>query len=614
MDHTSPERELRRLEALRRYQVLDTLPEVAFDRLTRFAGQFLQVPVVMINLVDGQRTWIKSAQGTQVRELDRATACCARTITSDQVHTIADLQAHPEYRRDGLTPQGDVRAYAGAPLVTPDGERIGALAVFDTRVRDFTPLEQRFLQDLAAIVVDSLELRLTVRLWQEAQRHSATLAHHDPLTGLPNRLLLLDRAGLAFHQAQRSGHAVGVVVLDLDGFKSVNDSLGHSVGDALLKEVGRRLSASVRHHDTVARLGGDEFVILLPELTHPADAAQVAQKLLDCLHEPVALGERHIELTASLGIAIYPMNGAGPDEHSPEAHATALLQAADTAMYEAKAAGKAHYRFFSHDMTLTAQRKVILRTQLAQAIHDGRMALHYQPQVDLHSGEVVGVEVLARWPQPDGSWVPPLEFIPLAEENHLIHDLGAWVLRTACRQLAQWHALGAVDWTLSVNVSARQWKDPAFFALVQRTLKDTGLRPGRLVLEVTEAVTVAAPHEAAVLTQAFAALGVRVALDDFGSGYTSLSQMQELSVQQLKVDRSFVARLAGTPKARAVAETIIMLGRQLGITMIAEGIETAEQRDQLQHLACQLGQGYLLGPPVPADAFYEQYARKSSAR
>ncbi|MFC4637097.1 putative bifunctional diguanylate cyclase/phosphodiesterase [Deinococcus hohokamensis] len=609
MTFSGPEHETKRLEALHRYQVLDTPPEVEFDRLTRLAQHFLDVPVVLINLVDATRTWMKSAQGTVVQEFDRAHACCARTIEGDQVYTVPDLYAHPDLNKDGLVRHAQVRAYAGAPLITPDRQRIGTLAVYDTRPRIFSSAEQRFLQDLAAIVIDSLELRLMVRLWQDAQHHSAYLAQHDPLTGLPNRLRLLDRAQLAFHQAHRSGHSVAFMVLDLDGFKSVNDSLGHSVGDELLKEVGQRLRASIRQDDTVARLGGDEFVILLPELTEPLDAARVAQKLLDCLRRPIRIGEDDIELSASLGIAIHPADGLDTGERTPEAQANALLRAADTAMYEAKAAGKAQYQFYSQTMTLTAQRKADLRARLAQAIHDGRMAVHYQPQVEMHSGRVVGMEALARWPQAGGGWISPLEFIPLAEESHLIHDLGAWVLRTACQQLVEWQRQGFAAWDLSVNVSVKQWEAPNFFALVQGILADTGLPPERLVLEVTESVTFTAPQEARRLSEAFAALGIRVALDDFGTGFSSLSQMQDLCIQQIKVDRSFVQRLGDTPKAQALAETIVMMGRQLGMTVVGEGIETAAQRARLQDFACHLGQGYLIGRPVAPGAFLERYGK-----
>ncbi|MFC4427066.1 putative bifunctional diguanylate cyclase/phosphodiesterase [Deinococcus navajonensis] len=599
---------MRRIEALHRYQVLDTSPEVEFDRLTQLAMRHLKVPVVLINLVDANRTWIKSAQGTSMRELNRDNACCARTIASDDVYTVADLLAHPEYQHNELVVQGGARAYAGAPLITPDGQRIGALAVYDLRPREFSRAEQQFLQDLAAIVTDCLESRLMIRSWQHAQLQTAHLAHHDPLTGLPNRLKLLDRAQLAFHQAQRSEHAVGVMVVDLDGFKGINDSLGHLVGDEVLKEVGRRLCAGVRRDDTVARLGGDEFVVLLLELTEPLDAARVAQKLLEILRQPLEVEGHEIQLSASLGIAIYPEDGLAPGEHSAEAEAEALLRSADAAMYEAKTAGKAQYRFYRPDMTRTAQRKVHLRTRLAQAVEHGELALHYQPLVDLESGRVMGVEALARWPQADGGWVSPLEFIPLAEEGHLIQDLGAWVLRTACRQLVEWQAQGAPSWDLSVNVSARQWEQAEFFALVQRTLQDTGLPPERLVLEITEAVAQGSAGLAQSRARAFAKLGVRVALDDFGTGYSNLSQMQNLGLRQLKVDRSFVQALGHRAMARSVAETIIMLGRQLGLTVVAEGVETAEQRDQLHALTCSLGQGHFLGSPVPPGEFLKKYA------
>ncbi|MVN87134.1 EAL domain-containing protein [Deinococcus sp. HMF7620] len=608
MDSSGPENEVSRLEALHRYQVLDTPPEAEFDHITRFAQLFLDVPVVFINLVDLNRIWAKSTQGTPVQELDRAHTCCSQAVTGSEVYTVADLEGHPDLKQEGMMRHGKVRSYAGAPLITRDGHRIGALAVYDTRPRVFTAAEQQFLRELAAIVIDSLELRLMVRRWQAAQHRSAYLAHHDPLTGLPNRLRLLDRAQLAFHQSQRSGDSVGFMILDLDGFKTVNDSLGHSVGDELLKEAGRRLCACIRRDDTVARFGGDEFVILLPKLAEPFDAAGVAQKLLSCLKQPFQIGGRTIELSASVGIAIYPANSLNPEEQDPELQASDLLQAADTAMYAAKAAGKAQYQFYSRAMTLGAQRRLDLRARLTQAIRDGQLTLHYQPQVNLQSGRVVGLEALARWPQADGSWISPLEFVPIAEESHLIHELGTWVLRTACEQLVQWEQLGLASWDLTVNISVKQWQDPNFLTHVQRILRETGFSPGRLVLDVNESIMLASPQDALVLSQALSALGIRVALDDFGTGYSSLSQMQDLCIQQLKLDRSFVRRLGETARSQAVGEAIVTLGRRLGITVVGEGIETVKQREQLTQLACPLGQGYIFGHPVPPNVFLLKYA------
>ncbi|MFC4637932.1 putative bifunctional diguanylate cyclase/phosphodiesterase [Deinococcus hohokamensis] len=596
-----PLEEQERLERLHRYLVLDTPPEVEFDRITRFVKHLLGVPVVIINLVAARRAWLKSSVGTNIHEVDRASICCGEAIKQDGVFVVEDLLATPRFQNDPLVKFEGARSYAGAPLKTPDGFNIGVLAVYDRHPRAFTPLEQSFLQDLAAIVIDELELRLMTLQWTKAKDQSEFQARHDALTGLPNRLMLLDRTGQALLQAERHGTPVGMLVLDLDGFKTINDSLGHSVGDEFLKVVGARLREALRPQDTVARFGGDEFVILLPELHDALDAGRVAERLQEALAQPFELNGLVLEMRCSVGISLYPNDG-----HEAEA----LLLAADTAMYQAKAAGKHQYRFYAEAMTRAAQDKLHLRGQLSQAVAKGEFEVHYQPQVELTTGRLIGLEALVRWRQADGRLIPPGAFIPLAEETGLIIPLGTWVLREACAQAVRWQAEGYPELGVSVNVSVRQWEEPAFMPLVQQILLDTGLSPSHLILEITESVLLSDPQDARMQAEGLASLGVRVALDDYGTGYSNLSQLQSLRIGQLKLDRSFVQPLPGGPREQALVQSALTLGQALDARVVAEGIETEEQLLMLHALGCPVGQGYFLGRPVPAAEFEVQHLQR----
>ncbi|MBZ9749549.1 EAL domain-containing protein [Deinococcus sp. HMF7604] len=592
-----------RLAHLYRYLVLDTPPEAEFDRITRFVKQLLNVPVVIVNLIAARRTWLKSSVGTNIHEMDRASVCCGEAVEQAGVFVVEDLQALPRFQNDPMVKFHGARSYAGAPLTTPDGFNIGVLAVYDHQPRVFTIEEQTLLQDLAAIVIDELELRLMILHLQEAQVRSEFQARHDALTGLPNRMLLLDRAEQALLHAQPYGTSVGMLVLDLDGFKMVNDSLGHAAGDELLRAVGTRVCTVLRSQDTVARFGGDEFVVLLPDLHDALDAARVAQNIQDILAQPFAVKGVMLYLRCSVGISLYPADGRD---------AEALLLAADTAMYQAKAAGKGQYCFYAEDMTRAAQAKLYLRSQLSQAVETGEFELHYQPQMELKTGAMIGMEALVRWRQADGRLIPPDAFIPLAEETGLIVPLGTWVLREACAQAVRWQALGAPKLKVSVNVSVRQWEEPSFVPLVEQVLLETNLPPCRLVLEITESVLLSEPQNARIQAEQLASLGVQVALDDYGTGYSNLSQLQHLRIGQLKLDRSFVRPLPGDLKDQALVQSALTLGHALNAAVVAEGIETDVQRQLLCDLGCPVGQGYFLGRPVLAADFEQQYLHRPS--
>ncbi|MFC4640158.1 putative bifunctional diguanylate cyclase/phosphodiesterase [Deinococcus hohokamensis] len=590
--------EAQRLDALYRYQVLDALPETAFERMTRMVKRVLGANIVIVNFVAARRTWLKSGTGTNIHEMDRDSVCCNETVRLGQPFSVEDLHTDLRFRHDPMVKFEGARGYAGVPLTTPDGFHIGTFAVYETSPRRFTPDDLALLQDMAAVVMDQLELRLMTLYWKQAHQRSEHVATHDSLTGLPNRLQFHGRAREALREAERLGTAVGVMVLDLDGFKTINDSLGHEMGDELLLAVGKRLSGLVRADDVVARFGGDEFVVLLPDLREPLQAAQVAQDLQQALSQPFFVNGHVLNVNASVGISVFPNDGQDT---------AALLRAADTAMYQAKAAGKGRLQFYQDSMAQAAQQKLRLHTQLVRAIEQGGLQVVYQPQVDLQTGDVVGMEALLRWPQPGGQSVSPEQFIPVAEERGLIVPIGEWVLHEACAQLARWRAQGCPDWRMSVNISGHQWEDPGFFPAVHRVLEDTALLPTQLMLEVTESVLLKDSRGTQQLAAALRALGVQVALDDYGTGFSNLSQLQHLDIGQLKLDRSFVTALSGTARSLAMVRSAVTLSHGLNVPMVGEGIETHAQLEALKALACDVGQGFLLGGPVPAEEFAQLY-------
>ncbi len=424
-----------------------------------------------------------------------------------------------------------------------------------------------------------------------AQVRLAHLAHHDTLTELPNRTLFLDRLKQALARARWHGRLVAVIFLDLDRFKVINDTLGHDTGDRLLQQMSARLHSSVRERDTVARFGGDEFAILLDDMASENDVGHVAQKVLDALAPPFEIDGRELYVSASLGISQYPNDG---DD------ARALLKNADTAMYRAKESGKNNYQFYSADMSAHALERLTLESSLRQALGRNEFTLHYQPQVDVRSGAVLGVEALLRWRQPGRGLVGPGDYISLLEETGLILPVGEWVLTTACEQLRAWRAAGWDELRLAVNLSARQVADPGFAGLLERLVTQHGCVADKLELEITESVLMQQTRNAVENIEAAHRLGVRIALDDFGTGYSSLSYLQRFPIDTLKIDRSFISDLPGDADDALLTEAILNMARSLRIAVIAEGVETTAQRDFLSARGCHLMQGYLLGHPVPA--------------
>lgn len=432
---------------------------------------------------------------------------------------------------------------------------------------------------------------------KQAERELIHLATHDSLTGLPNRNLLQDRLRQALAAAERSGHQVGILFLDLDRFKLINDSLGHEVGDLFLSQIALSLTHAVRTGDTVARLGGDEFVVMLPELTRQEDLLPVVQKILALLAQPLSIAGQELTTGGSIGICLYPRDGKD---------VSSLLKNADVAMYRAKAKGGQNFQFYTSKMNDRAIERLELEGELRRALKRGEFVLHYQPQVDLASGRTTGVEALLRWQHSDGRMITPDNFIPLAEETGLIVPIDEWVLHTACRQNRAWQEAGLPPVKMAVNLSARQFRQEQLESTVASALAISGLDPRWLELEVTETAIMHDPEEAAATLNKFKEMGVSLAVDDFGTGYSSLNYLKRFPLNRLKIDRAFVNEIDTDQDDAAIATAVIALGQSLRLEVTAEGVETAPQLEFLRLGGCDQIQGYYFSRPLTAEAL-EQY-------
>jgi len=446
--------------------------------------------------------------------------------------------------------------------------------------------------------------RRLMRQSEELRRsaeHNQYLAHHDILTSLPNRALLSDRLDRAVIEARRHGTDVGVLLLDLDRFKEINDTLGHDTGDALLCQVGERIAGELREMDTVARLGGDEFVILLPEVDDAPGASVVAQRVLDALHLPFDVRGIELAVEASIGIACYPEHGDDPG---------ALLQHADVAMYAAKEA-RGTYAIYDSQSDTSSLTGTTLLTDLRRALDRDELVLHYQPKTELCDGSVRSVEALIRWQHPTRGLLGPVEFIPVAEQTGLVSGLTTYVIAAALKQVRAWADEGR-DLSVSVNLSARNLMDATLPGRVAELLAQSGVPGSRLEVEVTETSAMADPIRAIAVLTALAELGVEVAVDDYGTGYSSLSYLRSLPITTLKIDRSFVTRMIQDEGNAVIVRSTIELARNLGLRVVAEGVEDAATCEVLASLGCHVAQGYHLGRPVPADVLVDSLDRRSA--
>ena len=445
--------------------------------------------------------------------------------------------------------------------------------------------------DEAVEVAEGVLRDITER--KQLEQRLAQQAFEDALTGLANRARFHERLAQMLVAAVGSVRRTGVLFLDLDDFKTVNDSLGHAAGDQLLIQVARRVRACLRPTDTAARLGGDEFALLVPNLASVDEAVEVAERVLRALDTPMSVAGRELRVRASIGIALAPVESVDPDD---------VLRKADLALYAAKGNGKARFAVFDASMERNALERLELETALRLALERGEFRVLYQPIVALDSGQIVEVEALVRWEHPERGLISPAAFIPVAEDTGLIVPLGQFVLETACRQARQWQTqyAGAHGLSVAVNLSARQFQHPRLVADIDRALREAGLAPHQLKLEITESVAMQDADSTARTLDRLKVLGIKVAIDDFGTGYSSLSYLKRFPVDALKIDRSFIEGL-DDPHDAAIVQSVIVLAKTLGLSVTAEGIETPGQRLRLEQLGCTLGQGYLFGRPLAAE-------------
>ncbi|MDE2564565.1 MAG: EAL domain-containing protein [Burkholderiales bacterium] len=458
------------------------------------------------------------------------------------------------------------------------------------------------------ILRDITDRRLT-------QEQLSYLANFDSLTGLPNRTLFRDRLAQAMARARRSRKPMALMLLDLDKFKLINDSLGHEVGDQVLRQVAEMLKGCLRGGDslargggeapfTVSRLGGDEFTVIAEQLASPEDAALIARRIIEALERPIHLLDHERHVSTSIGISMYPADDTDLD---------GLIRHTDMAMYRAKAMGRGTYSFFSAELSAELAARLQLENELRQAVERQEFVLHYQPKANLRSGEVVGVEALIRWQPPGRGLVPPDRFISALEDSGMILPVGAWAIRTACAELAAWDRAGLPPLTLAVNLSARQFGQPFLAGFIRDALAEAGISPQRLELELTERLLMEDSGATRGVLGALAAMGVRVAMDDFGTGYSSLSYLKRFDIDTLKIDRSFVSELASDPEDQAIATAIVAMGHSLNMKIVAEGVETEAQAQFLEALGCDEIQGYLLSRPMASAAFVEWMRARQAA-
>jgi len=484
---------------------------------------------------------------------------------------------------------GQETAYESV-LIDRHGRRIPVEFIVRTMMRNGERMRMTIVRD--------------VRDRHAAQARIHHLAHHDMLTGLPNRNAFMEHLEHLMTAARADAAQLALLFIDLDHFKRVNDSLGHLVGDTLLRTVAARITASLRATDIVARFGGDEFMVLLPNVAHQSDVQEVAQKLLQSIEATVHADGRPISVAASIGVALFPHDGETPET---------LIKHADTAMYLAKARGRAQVRFFDPAMASSAYAALVMEGELAQALERGEFELHFQPQVSARDGTVVGAEALIRWHHPTRGLLLPGDFIPVAEQQRLMLPIGQWVLREAVRCAGRWHAMGLAVAPVAVNLSTLQFESGGFVESVVQVLREEGVGGHLIELELTERMLMEDLPEVTAKLRRLAEHGIRVSVDDFGTGYSSLGHLKELPIDKMKIDSSFVKDLPAERGSAAIARAIIQMAASLGITAIAEGVETEAQRSFLALNGCDELQGNLISPALAADAFEDWVAQHQSA-
>lgn len=529
------------------------------------------------NLTEGERLVVEREMATATREDVALVREMASNLREDAV-----------YLREGAAKLREEETQARQRLMALREVEIRLAQTLQTVVDNQMAMLREANEKLVIASIASHLLTEEVRVAKIKAEH---LAHHDVLTGLPNRVLFQDRMGQAIELACRQGGHLAVMFIDVDRFKYINDSLGHAVGDQLLKSIAQRLESCMRHSDTVSRQGGDEFVVLLPTIQHREEAALAADKVIAAFLLPHHIQANELYISLSIGISIFPDDGKD---------ATTLLRCADTAMYHAKENGRNAYKFFEPNMRVLAVQRQSTEASLRRALERHEFVLHYQPKINLEYRMIVGVEALIRWRHPERGLLLPADFVPIAEECGLILPIGRWVLHEACRQACAWREAGLPAITVAVNTSAREFRAKDFLDNLRATLHDTGLEPRYLEIELTESVLMQDLDSTGAVLQALADLGVKLAVDDFGTGYSSLSYLRQFPINALKIDQSFVNDMTCKPDDATLVTAMINMAKSLKHRVIAEGIETAEQHAFLLSQQCDEGQGFYFGRPMDA--------------
>ncbi|MGB5325083.1 MAG: EAL domain-containing protein [Pseudomonadales bacterium] len=516
-------------------------------------------------------------------------------IAQDQQLAAFELLASDAYQENKIE-QERMALTLRATLERRSREIIETLS---SRLRQTT---MALLMQIVLIVCIWFYIIAVVKRWQALQREHrnelSQLAHYDPLTGIGNRALFQIRLEAAFQQARRDRKPVGLLLTDIDHFKDVNDSLGHDIGDRLLIEVAEKIQSTCRESDTVIRLGGDEFAIIITNLESKRDSGLLANKILSIFERDISIRDHEISTGTSIGLAFYPDDATTAEE---------LLRKADMALYEAKRAGRRNFKFFDAAIEASARSKVDMQKGLISGLENEEFKLYYQPLIDMHSGAVIGVESLIRWFHPEQGMVPPDQFISVAEESRLIIPIGSWVLREACRQQVAWEKRGLPPLSVAVNLSGVQFGENNLVDLVEKIMTETGIKKSLLTLEITESTLMEDVNAVVARLHALNSLGLKLAIDDFGTGYSSLAYLKRFPIHHLKIDREFVNELPHNTHDVASARSIIKMAHELGVSVVAEGIENQSQLDFLKKSGCNFGQGYYFGKPMQADEFEQWF-------